>query len=81
VFDCWFESESMPFAQCHYPFLIDEEAFSKKVSSKYYCRGLDQTRVWFYTLMVISSAVMGKELCKNIESNLKEIIKANNSTL
>jgi len=36
VFDCWFESGSMPYAQCHYPF-ENKEKFEKKFSCKFYC--------------------------------------------
>ena len=57
VFDCWFESGSMPFAQSHYPFSMDEETFMKQFPGNFIAEGLDQTRGWFYTLMVVSCAV------------------------
>ena len=57
VFDCWFESGSMPFAQSHYPFSVQDEEFMKKFPANFIAEGLDQTRGWFYTLMVISTAV------------------------
>ena len=59
VFDCWFESGSMPFAQSHYPFSIKDEEFMKGFPANFIAEGIDQTRGWFYTLMVISTAVKG----------------------
>jgi isoleucyl-tRNA synthetase len=59
VFDCWFESGSMPFAQSHYPFDVSEEEFMKKYPANFIAEGLDQTRGWFYTLMAIGTAVKG----------------------
>jgi len=60
VFDCWFDSGSMPFAQYHYPFenknLIDKE---EQYPADYICEAIDQTRGWFYTLLAIST-LMGK---------------------
>lgn len=68
IFDCWFESGSVPFAKIHYPF--DEEKSkeleSKEFLSDFICEGLDQTRGWFYTLLVISTAILNKAPCKNI---------------
>jgi len=69
VFDCWFESGSMPFAQLHYPFSISEEAFSQRFPANFIAEGLDQTRGWFYTLMVISTAVKGCAPFKNLIVN------------
>jgi isoleucyl-tRNA synthetase len=56
VFDCWFESGAMPYAQCHYPF----EAKSPKphgFPADFIAEGMDQTRGWFYTLMILSTAL------------------------
>ena len=69
VFDCWFESGSMPFSQCHYPFSITEEDFEKRFPANFIAEGLDQTRGWFYTLMVISTAVKGVAPFKNLIVN------------
>jgi len=69
VFDCWFESGSMPFAQSHYPFSISEEEFAKKFPGDFIAEGLDQTRGWFYTLMVISTVVKGCAPFKNLIVN------------
>ncbi|MFN4151114.1 MAG: class I tRNA ligase family protein, partial [Candidatus Sericytochromatia bacterium] len=49
VFDCWFESGSMPYAQSHYPF-ENKEGFENKFPADFIAEGLDQTRGWFYTL-------------------------------
>ena len=69
VFDCWFESGSMPFAQVHYPFDVPEEEFNKIYPANFIAEGLDQTRGWFYTLMVISTAVKGVAPFKNLVVN------------
>ena len=54
VFDCWFESGSMPYAQRHYPF-ENKEAFERTFPADFIAEGLDQTRGWFYTLLVLST--------------------------
>ena len=69
VFDCWFESGSMPFAQHHYPFSISEEEFKTKFPGDFIAEGLDQTRGWFYTLNVISTAMKNSEPYKNLIVN------------
>lgn len=47
VFDCWFESGSMPYGQFHYPF-ENKELFEKNFPADFIAEGLDQTRGWFY---------------------------------
>ena len=69
VFDCWFESGSMPYAQLHYPFECNEEEFAKKFPADFIAEGLDQTRGWFYTLMVISTALFDKPAFQNLIVN------------
>ena len=64
VFDCWFESGSMPYAQSHYPFENKEE-WEKGFPADFIAEGLDQTRGWFYTLMVLSTALFNKPAFKN----------------
>ncbi|MBI5272623.1 MAG: isoleucine--tRNA ligase [Chlamydiia bacterium] len=59
VFDCWFESGSMPYAQHHFPF-AHEEAFEQSFPADFIAEGLDQTRGWFYTLTVLSAALYKK---------------------
>lgn len=56
VFDCWFESGAMPFAQQHYPF-ENKEIFEKIFPADFIAEGLDQTRGWFYTLNVLATAI------------------------
>ena len=68
VFDCWFESGSMPYAQQHYPF-ENKDKFEKSFPADFIAEGLDQTRGWFYTLMVISTALFDKPAFKNLIVN------------
>ena len=68
VFDCWFESGSMPYAQLHYPF-ENQDRFEKGFPADFIAEGLDQTRGWFYTLMVISTALFDKPAFKNLIVN------------
>lgn len=68
VFDCWFESGSMPYAQMHYPF-ENRERFEKGFPADFIAEGLDQTRGWFYTLMVLSTALFDKPAFKNLIVN------------
>ncbi|CAK8987930.1 Isoleucine--tRNA ligase [Durusdinium trenchii] len=68
VFDCWFESGSMPYAQLHYPF-ENKERFEKGFPADFIAEGLDQTRGWFYTLMVLSTALFEKPAFKNLIVN------------
>jgi isoleucyl-tRNA synthetase len=68
VFDCWFESGSMPYAQQHYPF-ENKERFEANFPADFIAEGLDQTRGWFYTLMVLSTALFDKPAFKNLVCN------------
>lgn len=56
VLDCWFESGSMPYAQIHYPF-ENKERFEQRFPADFIAEGLDQTRGWFYTLLVLATAI------------------------
>jgi len=69
VFDCWFESGSMPYAQVHYPFENKEGFLEKRFPADFIAEGLDQTRGWFYTLMVLSTALFDKPAFKNLIVN------------
>jgi hypothetical protein len=61
VFDCWFESWSMPYAQSHYPFEKNKDDWEKGFPADFIAEGLDQPSGWFYTLvMVLSSALFDK---------------------
>ncbi|PIE90248.1 MAG: isoleucine--tRNA ligase [Acidobacteria bacterium] len=68
VFDCWFESGSMPYSQNHYPFEHKEE-FEATFPADFIAEGLDQTRGWFYTLTVLSAALFDKPAFKNVVVN------------
>ena len=68
VFDCWFESGSMPYGQAHYPF-ENKEQFEANFPSDFIAEGIDQTRGWFYTLLVLSTALFGKPPFKNVIVN------------
>jgi isoleucyl-tRNA synthetase len=68
VFDCWFESGSMPYAQLHYPF-ENMELFEESFPADFIAEGLDQTRGWFYTLLVLSSALFDSTPFKHVIVN------------
>ena len=68
VLDCWFESGSMPYGQQHYPF-ENKEVFEANFPANFICEGLDQTRGWFYTLVVIAQALFDKPAFHNCVVN------------
>ncbi len=68
VFDCWFESGSMPYAQNHYPF-ENKKAFENCFPADFIAEGIDQTRGWFYTLTILSTALFKKPAFKNVIVN------------
>lgn len=68
VFDCWFESGSMPYAQNHYPF-ENREKFVENFPADFIAEGIDQTRGWFYTLTVLAAALFDKPAFKNVVVN------------
>ncbi|WP_068466769.1 isoleucine--tRNA ligase [Candidatus Protochlamydia phocaeensis] len=68
VFDCWFESGSMPYAQNHYPF-ENRELFDENFPADFIAEGLDQTRGWFYTLTVLAAALFDQPAFKNVIVN------------
>lgn len=68
VFDCWFESGAMPYAQNHYPFENKEQTL-REFPADFIAEGLDQTRGWFYTLMVLATALFDKPAFKNVIVN------------
>jgi isoleucyl-tRNA synthetase len=80
VFDCWFESGSMPYGEAHYPF--NKEGFNpnpgpfSKILGKtrgypadFIAEGLDQTRGWFYSMLVLGTALFGKAPYKQVVVN------------
>lgn len=64
VFDCWFESGSMPFAQMHYPF-ENKKTFEAGFPADFITEYVGQTRGWFYTLHVLAVALFDKPAFKN----------------
>jgi isoleucyl-tRNA synthetase len=68
VLDCWFESGAMPYAQQHYPFErgADLTAF---FPADFIAEGLDQTRGWFYTLLVLGTLLFDKAPFRNVVVN------------
>ena len=68
VLDCWFESGSMPFAQLHYPF-ENQDKFAQNFPADYIIEGQDQTRGWFYSLMVMAVALFDKPAFKVVSAN------------
>ena len=66
VLDCWFESGSMPYAQQHYMGEGDASAF---FPADFIAEGLDQTRGWFYTLMVLGTCLFDKSPYRNVIVN------------
>jgi len=68
VFDCWFESGSMPYGQLHYPF-ENNQKFEESFPADFVAEGIDQTRGWFYSLLVLSTALFDKPPFKNLVCN------------
>ncbi len=68
VIDCWFDSGSMPFAQYHYPF-ENKELWKEQFPADFISEGIDQTRGWFYSLIVISTFLEGCAPYKNVLVN------------
>ncbi|MCB9615381.1 MAG: isoleucine--tRNA ligase [Sandaracinus sp.] len=60
VIDCWFDSGCMPFAQLGYPHHNQEE-FEKTFPADFITEAVDQTRGWFYSLMMISTLLFEKQ--------------------
>jgi isoleucyl-tRNA synthetase len=70
VFDCWFESGSMPYSQNHYPFDAAKRRYVEdNLPADFIAEGLDQTRGWFYTLHVLSTALFDRPAFKNVIVN------------
>lgn len=67
VLDCWFESGSMPYAQSHFPFAFSNyrQKLPPGFPADFIAEGMDQTRGWFYTLMILSSALYKKPAFMN----------------
>ncbi len=65
VLDCWFESGAMPYAQKHYPF-ENEDRFAETFPGDFIAEYISQTRGWFYTLHVLSTAFKDSHAFKNV---------------
>ena len=68
VFDCWFESGSMPYASSHYPF-ENKQYFESTFPADFIAEGIDQTRGWFYSLTVLGMHLYGCLPFKNCVVN------------
>jgi isoleucyl-tRNA synthetase len=68
VFDCWFESGSVPYGRLHYPFKNQNE-LEEGLPIDFIAEGMDQTRAWFYTLNVLSAALFKRPAFKNVIVN------------
>ena len=68
VIDCWFDSGAMPFSQYHYPF-ENKELWESQYPADFIAEGIDQTRGWFYSLLVLGVFVTGKSPYKNVLVN------------
>ena len=68
VLDVWFDSGAMPYAQYHYPF-ENKELFEDQFPADFIAEGVDQTRGWFYVLLVISTIISGESSFKNVVVN------------
>ncbi len=72
VFDCWFESGSMPYAETHYPFAnldVADPGKGVRFPANFISESVDQTRGWFYSLMVLGVALFGKSPYQNVITN------------
>ena len=68
VMDVWFDSGAMPYSQFHYPF-ENKELFESQFPADFIAEGIDQTRGWFYVLLVISTIISGESSFKNVVVN------------
>ena len=68
VLDVWFDSGAMPYCQFHYPF-ENKELFESQFPADFIAEGVDQTRGWFYVLLVISVIISGESSFKNVVVN------------
>ncbi|KAA6354182.1 MAG: putative Isoleucine--tRNA ligase [Streblomastix strix] len=68
IFDCWFESGSMPFGQLHYPF-ENKDVFANSFPAEFIAEGIGQTRGWFYMLLVVPTTIFEIAPFKNLIVN------------
>lgn len=65
VIDCWFDSGSAPFAQFHYPF-ENKDLFEASYPYDFISEAIDQTRGWFYTMLVVNTILFDNAPYKNV---------------
>jgi isoleucyl-tRNA synthetase len=58
----------MPYASKHYPF-ENKEKFETEFPAQFIAEGLDQTRGWFYTLLILGVHLFGKAPFENVIVN------------
>jgi isoleucyl-tRNA synthetase len=87
VIDCWFDSGCMPFAQWHYPF-ENKEVFERSFPADFISEGVDQTRGWFYSLLVLGTFLFDKPTYKSclslemiLDKNGKKMSKSLGNTV
>ncbi|PWC04124.1 isoleucine--tRNA ligase [Agromyces badenianii] len=68
IFDVWFDSGSMPFAQVHYPF-ENQEWFDSHNPADFIVEYIGQTRGWFYVMHVLSTALFDRRAFSNVVSH------------
>jgi isoleucyl-tRNA synthetase len=68
LFDCWFESGSMPYGQAHYPF-ENKARMEASLPADFIAEGRDQTRLWFQRMHLIASANHNKPAFRNVVTN------------
>jgi isoleucyl-tRNA synthetase len=68
VLDCWFESGSMPYASVHFPF-ENKDRFEREFPADFIAEGIDQTRGWFNSLLILSTALFGREAYESVVVN------------
>ena len=68
VFDCWFESGSMPFASIHYPF-ENKTIFETAYPADFIAESMDQTRGWFYSLINLGVGLFDRAPYKHVICN------------
>lgn len=81
VIDVWYDSGSVPFAKVYYP--NNKELFEQKFPAQYISEGMDQTHLWFYTMLVLNVALFDKAPFENcivtgmlLDKNSKKLSKS-----
>jgi len=87
VIDCWYDSGAATYAQHHYPF-ENKELFEKSFPYDFICEAVDQTRGWFYTLLILSTTLFNKPAYKNcvvggllLDEKGEKMSKSNNNII